>query len=246
MLKCDAVVIGGTGIGDRLGEFGFSPVHIPTAYGMQRGLMGEFRGAKVLAIQRHSAGHKVPPHRINYRAIADAIRRVSAKAVFSSAAVGSLRADWGPGTLVCCDQFIDLTCRSVTMHERQVQHVDFSHGFAAHSTLFKSCNQSGAEIQPAGVYVGLDGPRYETPAEILMLQRLPGDVVGMTASTEAEVIQEVGVPYACLAIVTNLGAGMAAGELNHGEVTDVMKVHGKRVLDILFGACAMAANNNGS
>lgn len=237
MLKCDAVVIGGTGIGERLAGLGFKAVHIPTAYGMQRGLFGEFEGARILAVQRHSAGHKVPPHMINYRAIADAASRVNAKAVFASAAVGSLRADWSPGTLVCCDQFIDLTCRSVTMHEREVRHIDFSHGFAAHPALLNSAREQNADVQDAGIYVGLDGPRYETPAEILMLQRLPGDVVGMTASTEAEVIQEMGIPYACLAIVTNLGAGMTAGELNHGEVTDVMKLHGEKVVKILFGAC---------
>jgi len=236
MRSCHVMIIGGTGVGELLPGLGFRAAHIPTEFGLQRGFMGTFEGLDVCCVQRHSGGHKVPPHHVNYRAMAATAKALGVKAVLSTAAVGCLRAEWTPGTLVACKDFVDLTFRSVTMFDRAIGHADMSHGFAASKWIAEA-----GHLPHDGVYVGLDGPRYETPAEIEVLRRLGGDLVGMTATTEAEVIQECGIPYGCLAIVTNQAAGMHPGDLDHAHVVDVMKVKGKEALDILFRAAKLAA-----
>jgi 5'-methylthioadenosine phosphorylase len=63
-------------------------------------------------------------------------------------------------------------------------------------------------VQATGCYVGVDGPRYETRAEIAMYHRLGGDVIGMTNIPEVVMAREAGMCYATLAMVSNLGAGL--------------------------------------
>jgi 5'-methylthioadenosine phosphorylase len=92
------------------------------------------------------------------------------------------------------------------------------------------------DAQPSAVYVGYDGPRYETPAEVKALGQLGGDVVGMTASTEAVLMREAGVDYGCLAIVTNLGSGLASEHLSHDEVVNVMESLGGQIAEALLSA----------
>jgi 5'-methylthioadenosine phosphorylase len=100
--------------------------------------------------------------------------------------------------------------------------------------------RAAAEIQvpvhEGACYVGMNGPRYETPAEIRMLAEAGADVVGMTASSEAIALAENGISYGCVAVVTNLGAGLGWGALHHGEVTDVMKERGPEVVRMLLRA----------
>jgi 5'-methylthioadenosine phosphorylase len=239
MQSMDAMMIGGTGIGDRLAALGLPAMLVPTEYGTARGFLLEENGRRAFVVQRHSAGHKTPPHLINYRAMADAARRLGVRACFATAAVGCLRPDWLPGTLVVCRDFIDMTDRSVTMWDRKVRHVDFSNPMAARNHMLEAGKSLGISVEDGGVYAGLDGPRYETFAEVEWVRRSGGELVGMTASTEAEVMVEAGVPYACMAVVTNLAAGMTDAVLDHNEVVDVMKVQGDAVVKILRHALTL-------
>lgn len=129
------------------------------------------------------------------------------------------------------------------MWDRQVRHVDFSHPFdpAARAALLGAFADAGVEAADGGVYLGLDGPRYESPAEIEMMRGLGAELVGMTASSEAICLREAGVPYACVAIVTNMAAGMTESALDHGEVVDVMRTHGEAVVGALLRAARLLA-----
>ncbi|MBS1706325.1 MAG: MTAP family purine nucleoside phosphorylase [Armatimonadetes bacterium] len=236
MRSYDWVLIGGTGIGSRMAKMGSESVWIPTPFGSVRGISLKSGSQSVLCLQRHSSGHKVPPHKVNYRAMASAAALVKAKGCLSTAAVGCLNPAWRPGTLVICSDFIDLTFRSVTMFDRAVAHADFSHPMALREMLQRGGQKLGVPLESGGVYVGLDGPRYETPAEIEWVRRTGGNLVGMTASTEAECFGEAKIPYACLAIVTNLASGMSEGELSHTEVVDVMESVGPKVVELLLCA----------
>jgi 5'-methylthioadenosine phosphorylase len=178
-VQIDVALIGGTGIGERLAALGGEAMHVPTPDGLVRGRTFEHRGIKILALSRHSSGHKVPPHRVAYSAMARAALRLGAKACLGTAAVGSLKGEWGPGTLVAASDFLDLTYRNVTLHDRKVIHTDFSEPFPARHSLL----QEG--VVDGGVYMGLNGPRYETPVEIQTFRKLGADLVGMTATTEA-------------------------------------------------------------
>lgn len=236
VVMADIAIIGGTGIGEKLMAMDGDPIRIETKFGPVEGKQVKHSGRTLLLMQRHSGGHKVPPHKVNYRAMAVALQTVGARACFASAAVGSLRPDWKPGTLAICTDMIDLTYRRLTLFDDEVQHTDMSEPFPASSVLKAACESLDQEIEEKATYVGLDGPRYESPAEVRYLGQIGGDVVGMTATSEAIVFREAGVPYACLAVVTNLGTGLSSSQLHHGEVTDIMKNVGPTVLEILMKA----------
>ncbi len=239
-MQIDAAIIGGTGIGDRLLALGGRALHVPTREGTVRGRVVCIEGRNVFLASRHSAGHKVPPHRVNYRAVAAAMQTLGVRACFSSAAVGSLRADWPRGTFAVPHDFLDVTARNVTLFEDRVVHTDFGEPFAplARQALLRGAGQSGAKARDGGVYVCGNGPRYETPFEIDLYRKAGADVVGMTAATEAIVMREAGVPYACLCIVTNLAAGMEAEALDHEDVVREMNRAGGQAVDVLRHAVA--------
>lgn len=79
----------------------------------------------------------------------------------------------------------------------------------------------------SGVYAGLLGPSYETPAEIRMLQRLGADAVGMSTVLETIAARHRGARVLGISCITNKGAGLSAHELSHAEVQDT----GARVRD---------------
>jgi 5'-methylthioadenosine phosphorylase len=235
-MRFDVAIIGGTGVGRRLIELGGKPVHIPAPTGTIRGRHLEHEGTSLLLLSRHSAGHKVPPHKVNYQGMATAVSGLGIKHCLASAAVGSLRRDWGPGTFVACSDFLDFTFRNTTMFDATVIHTDFTHPFspAAREEFIQNGKQLGVEVQPTGVYLAGNGPRYETPEEIRLYEKLGAHVVGMTASSEAIVMREAKVNYACLAIVTNLAAGISDIELSHQEVEDEMNRSGEKAVKILL------------
>src|SRR6185369_2096933 len=74
-----------------------------------------------------------------------------------------------------------------------------------------------------GVYAGLTGPSYETPAEIRMLRILGAQAVGMSTVPEVIALRHMRVPVAALSCITNLAAGVSAGELSHAEVEETAK-----------------------
>jgi 5'-methylthioadenosine phosphorylase len=233
MMRVDVGIIGGTGVSERLAELGGETVHVPTPAGIARGKVVEVDGCTIFSMKRHSEGHKMPPHLVNYKSAALGLKALGAKACFATAAVGSLREDWPTGTQAVCTDFLDFSGREQTLFDREVVHTDFSFPFgqAARDALIKA-----AKHGEMCVYVCSNGPRYETPQEILLYRQLGGDVVGMTAATEAVLMREAGIDYACLAIVTNLAAGLSAAPLAHGDVERAMKSAGTEALDVLLEA----------
>jgi len=245
-MQVDVGIIGGTGIGDRLLKFGGKPLHVPTPAGFLRGRYVDVDGLKLFLIGRHSAGHKVPPHKVNYKAMAYGMKQLGVKACLATAAVGSLRRDWPSGTMVACSDFLDFTGRNLTLFDRDVVHTDFSDAFGpnSHAAIVAAAKEIGEPIHPAGVYLCGNGPRYETLAEIDLYKKCKGDLVGMTASSEAVLMREAHVDYGCLAIVTNLAAGITDMPLSHEEVVDEMNRSGERAVKILLRAAARLAGKS--
>ncbi|MBS1719777.1 MAG: MTAP family purine nucleoside phosphorylase [Armatimonadetes bacterium] len=228
-------IIGGTGIGERLLAEGGKTLVVPTPEGMAKGKLVNFGGTDVFLLGRHAAGHKVPPHKVNYRAMTLAMKQLGITNVLSTAAVGSLREDWNTGTFVACSDFFDFSFRNPTLFDREVVHTDFSHPFGerGRAALLGAGSTLGYTVHPKGIYLIGNGPRYETPEEIQLYRRLGAELVGMTATTEAILMREAGIDYACLAVVTNLAAGISPTPLNHEEVADAMKLHGEQAVEIL-------------
>ena len=237
----DVGIIGGTGVGDRLLKLGGKPLFVPTSAGMLRGRLIDHKGASILVVSRHSAGHKVPPHHVNYAAMALGLKAVGVKACLASAAVGSLRREWKPGTLVACSDFVDLTFRNLTLFDQNVVHTDFSTPFS--ETGRAAMLAANPNLVDGGVYVCLNGPRYESPTEIKFYETMGGDLVGMTAASEAILMREAGIEYATLAIVTNLASGYEDEPLSHEEVVAEMNRSGEAATQTLLAAAVSLATN---
>lgn len=241
-MKWRVALIGGTGVGSLLQAGATKVVHVPTRYGQLRASVLPLGDDEALLVNRHGIGHRYPPHRVNYHAIVQGLRNVGVEFCFASAAVGSLRADWPSQTLAICGDFLDFTGRTPTLYDRRVKHVDFTHPFGAVAGkyLVTAANELDLDHHRGAVYVCMNGPRYETPHEVRALRRAGGDVVGMTAATEAILCREAGIEYACAAYVTNLGTGLADRTLTHDEVTEVMSRGGRRLERLLRRAAELA------
>lgn len=236
-------IIGGTGIADLLQDLPSRAFHLPNAAGVLRGKILDSDGVSILLISRHSAGHKTPPHKVNYKAIVTGLRDLGVKTCFSSAAVGSLDPELGPGSFVVCTDFIDDTPRFPTMFDDTVVHRDFTTPFGppAVQALRDALQAKDVAFRASGVYVCSNGPRYETPHEIERFRNEGGTVVGMTAASEAILMREAGVEYGCLAVITNFASGISPVELSHQEVVDEMKKSGPFAVDVLLRAAKSVA-----
>lgn len=214
-MDLELAVIGGTGV-YALGELADVENHQPvTAYGAPSGpiRVGTYAGKRVAFLARHGEGHSLPPHRINYRANLAALRAVGAKRVLALNTVGGITARFGPRVLACPDQLIDYTWGRVsTLCEEpgtEVLHVDFGDPYTAslRADVLVAAGRTGIDLVDGGCYGATQGPRLETKAEIARMRRDGCDLVGMTGMPEAGLARELGLDYACLAIVANWAAG---------------------------------------
>lgn len=242
-MGADVAIIGGTGIGARLAGLGGERIEIRTEFGAFAACETMLGDLPILAVPRHGEGHSIPPHLLNFRAMATGLASYGVRACLASAAVGALAPDWHPGTLAICTDFIDLTARNMTIFAQQVRHTPFEEPFPLARLLVEAANRRGVKVRNSAVYIGMNGPRYETPAEVRMLANLGGDIVGMTASSEAIVCAEAGVPYGCIAIVTNLGTGLSPEPTSHEGVARLVETRSDDLIAILSEAARLARND---
>ena len=211
----ELAIIGGTGV-YALAELQDVETHQPvTKYGPASGpvRIGTLAGSRVAFLARHGEGHSVPPHKVNYRANLSALQALGAKRVLALNTVGGIGERFGPCVLACPDQLIDYTWGRVSTfceeEGSEVLHVDFGDPYTPglRSTLREAAMRAGVALVDGGCYGATQGPRLETKAEIARMRRDGCDLVGMTGMPEAGLARELGLEYACLAIVANWAAG---------------------------------------
>lgn len=214
-LGIDLAVIGGTGL-YRIAELQDVESHQPvTRYGAPSGpvRVGTLAGRRIAFLARHGEGHSLPPHQINYRANLAALQALGARRVLALNTVGGIGERFGPRVLGCPDQLIDYTWgRISTLCEEpgtEVLHVDFGEPYtrSLRAAVIAAAATAGVALVDGGCYGATQGPRLETRAEIARMRRDGCDLVGMTGMPEAGLARELGLDYACLAIVANWAAG---------------------------------------
>lgn len=221
-------IIGGTGVYDPRILSQVREERIATPYGEARLRVGTYGGEEIAFLPRHGATHSVPPHLINYRANIIALKQLGVQRVVATTAVGSVNRQMKPGDFVLVDQFLDFTKNRVSTFfdggEQGVVHTDFTEPYCpqVRAVLAQAAAAEGILTHPAGVYVCTEGPRFETPAEIRMFERLGGDLVGMTNVPEVTLAREAGLCYTTVSMVTNFAAGISPTNLTHEEVLEVM------------------------
>ena len=208
-------VIGGTGLYQLAGLEDVETHQPVTRYGALSGpvRLGRIGGRRVAFLARHGEGHSVPPHLVNYRANLAALQSLGATRVLALNTVGGITEGFGPRVLACPDQLIDYTWgRISTFCEEpgsEVLHVDFGDPYAPslRRDIIAAAATARVALVDGGCYGATQGPRLETRAEIARMRRDGCDLVGMTGMPEAGLARELGMDYACLAIVANWAAG---------------------------------------
>lgn len=244
-------IIGGSGLYDPHILTDVAPDRIKTPFGAAECMRGRYGQREVVFLARHGAGHTVPPHLVNYRANIWALHFMGVERVIATAAVGSIRRLMRPGDAVIVDQFIDFTkSRPSTFFdggEHGVVHIDYTEPYCGEvrRALLEAAATAGFRAHDGGCYACTEGPRFETPAEIRMFERLGADLVGMTTVPEVVLAREAGICYGTVAMVTNYAAGMAGRALSHQEVLDLMAANAQRLRALLMGAIDRLAPERG-
>lgn len=181
---------------------------------------GTLAGRPVIFLPRHGADHRFAPHLVPYRANIWALRSLGARQVVSLSAVGSLDPGLGIGTLAVPDQILDRTAgRDHTYFDegRGVGHISFADPYCPRGRA--AATQNGGDVRDRGTLVVINGPRFSTRAESRRYAAGGGSLIGMTAMPEAALARELALCYTTLALVTDLDAGVAAGQgVTHAEV----------------------------
>ncbi|RSO07870.1 S-methyl-5'-thioadenosine phosphorylase [Streptomyces sp. WAC 06783] len=249
MADAEIGVIGGSGFYSFLDDV--TEITVDTPYGAPSDslFLGEVAGRTVAFLPRHGRRHHLPPHRINYRANLWALRSVGVRQVLGPCAVGGLRAEYGPGTLLVPDQLVDRTkAREQTYFDGtplpdgsvpNVVHVPFADPYcpAGRQTVIAAARGRAWEPVDGGTLVVVEGPRFSTRAESRWHAAQGWSVVGMTGHPEAVLARELGLCYTSLTLVTDLDAGTEAGQgVSHAEVLEVFGRNVGRLREVLFDA----------
>jgi 5'-methylthioadenosine phosphorylase len=203
-------IIGGTGFYDMSYMDDAQSQVIRTPFGGATVYSGRFQGEEIGFLPRHGSEHNQLAHQVNYRANIWALRELGVDRVLGTSAVGSLNPEMQVGNLVVLDNLVDFAKhRSDTFN---LGSVDFTHPYCPEmrQIISAQAEQTGIHAHPAAIYLSVEGPRYETAAEINLWRKLGMDVVGMTNGTEAALARELGLCYAVIALVTDLAAGLQA------------------------------------
>lgn len=244
-MKAEFAIIGGTGLYDAQLLQQAQRETVTTPYGDVEVTLGVWQGTPVAFLPRHGYHHAVPPHQVNYRANIRALQAIGVKQVLATAAVGSLRRELSPGSLVVIHDFIDLTKnRPSTFFDGKqgVVHIDMSDPYCRRlrQILLATAEEEGIPVRDGGIYVCTEGPRFETCAEIRAYASWGGDVVGMTSVPEVVLAKEAEMCYASVAVVTNYCSGIQSKPLTHEEVLHVMKGKMETVRRLFFATIARA------
>jgi len=233
-------IIGGSGLYDPGIVEDPVEVRVYTPYGEPSDFItvGTIKGVKVAFLPRHGRGHRIPPHKINYRANIWALKSLGVKWVISVSAVGSLREDYKPGDFVVPDQFIDMTKkREYTFFDGPITaHVSMADPFCEdlRNRIINTAGELGYPIHERGTYVCIEGPRFSTRAESRVWKEVfKADIIGMTLVPEVNLACEAQMCYATLAMVTDYDV-WADHPVTAEEVERIMKSNVERARKILY------------
>ena len=152
------------------------------------------------------------------------VHALGARTLIVSNAAGGIRRSFIPGTLMRIDDHINLMNQHPLVGpaqdgERRFPDMSAPYDRAHAATLDATARQMGIPLE-VGVYCGLLGPTYETPAEVRMLERLGADAVGMSTVPEVITARALGMRCVGVSLITNAAAGYTGQTLNHAEVLE--------------------------
>ena len=222
-------VIGGTAMAslatDEIEVSRSDNVVAQTDYGPVPMLCVKSASNELFFIERHHGSGTTPPHQINHRANIQALSGAGVDAILAVCSVGAIPVDFPPGSVGYATQYIDFTGVDMSFFKDDVKFTSMTEPFD--SEMNKKLHQVLSKIQP-GLDLGrtywlAHGPHFETKAEINAIEKLGGEVVGMTMPRECKLAAELEIPYAAILVSSNWAAGREPGDsskaLDHSEVS---------------------------
>jgi purine-nucleoside phosphorylase len=241
-----AAIVLGSGLGEladrieRAARVPFAEVpgfHAPSVAGHRGELIcGVLGGREVLALsgrfhmyEGHSARVAAFPVRVAHA--------LGARVLFASNAAGGVRRTFRPGDLMIIRDHLNLTFRNPiigALEPGDQRFPDMSSPYAPRLVALLRASAHAAGVPTVeGVYAGLLGPTYETPAEVRMLERLGADAVGMSTVPETIVGAAIGMEVAGVSLITNAAAGVSLAPLDHREVVEVGRATAGRFAELV-------------
>lgn len=244
--RATLAVIGGSGLYSLFdGVDDVRQVELDTPYGppSEPPTLATVAGRTVAFLPRHGNDHRFPPHRVPYRANLWALASLGVRQVLAPSAVGSLRTELGPGTLVVPDQLVDRTKGRIgSFYDEGAVHLGFADPYCPvgrGAVLSAAAGQFQTPPVDGGTLVVIEGPRFSTRAESHWHAAQGWSVVGMTGMPEAVLARELGLCYTGACLVTDHDAGTATVEaVSHQAVLDAFAAALPRVAATLLAAVA--------
>ncbi|WP_285569774.1 S-methyl-5'-thioadenosine phosphorylase [Actinoallomurus iriomotensis] len=204
-------IIGGSGLYELAELENAETVEVETPFGSPSDalVVGRLSGRSVAFVPRHGRGHRLTPTEIPVRANIWALKALGVRQVISISAVGSLREEYRPGSLVVPDQIVDWTKsgRPKSFFEDGiVVHTSVADPYCGRlreELMAAAHSATDTTIHDSGTYICIEGPQFSTRAESELYRFLKMDIIGMTAVPEAKLAREAELCYSALALVTD-------------------------------------------
>jgi len=245
-------IITGSGTYALPGFDGGAPEPVATRWGDVLVSRGSFAGVETLHVSRHGAGHARLSNHVEHRANIAALHQLGATAVLAVTVCGAVDPQVELGTLVCFDDLHFLSNRLpdgslCTFFEAPGQegraHWIFEQPFAAplRDALLEGARAAGQPVRDGGVYGHVDGPRFNTRAEIRGLAACGVTAVSQTAGPETVLCGELALPYALLGYLTDYANGVKAEPTPPAELIAAVAASTSALAAVLTAAAPLAA-----
>ena len=245
-------VITGSGTYSLAGFEGAGPEEVATPFGPALVSAGSLAGVDVAHIARHRPGHELLSSQVTHQANVWALRERGATGVLAVTVCGALDPELELGTLVVFDDLHFLANRLpdgsiCTLHTEPGGagrgHWIFDRPFSGplRAALLDGARGAGHPVRDGGCYGHVDGPRFNTRAEIRMLRQAGVTVVSQTAGPETVLCGETELPYALVGYATDYANGIAAEPTPVEELIRLIGASTQTFAEILAGAVPRAA-----
>jgi 5'-methylthioadenosine phosphorylase len=205
----DIGVIGGSGFYNMkaLSDERYLELDTPFGFPTEKIRVGILNGQKVAFLARHGIGHRFSPSEVNYRANLFAMKLLKVTKLISVTAVGSLKEELEPTSLVIPDQYVDLALKrkNTFFGDGIVAHVSMAEPTCAQltGTAFETARELGLNVTKGGTYLNIEGPQFSSRAESLLFRDFGFSVIGMTQAIESKLAKELEMCFLPLSFVTD-------------------------------------------
>lgn len=168
------------------------------------------------------------------------IARLGVGSVLITNAAGGLEPSWAPGDLMLVNDHMNLTGTNPLIGPNddalgpRFPDMTYAYDRELQQALRDVAREAGIPLRE-GIYAALNGPSYETPAEIRMLRMLGAQAIGMSTVVEVLALRHMGIRVGALSCITNLAAGIAGQPLDHKEVEETARARRPELIKLLTG-----------